>query len=89
MTKFNAYFLLIGDGSLFIPVEKADDFSYYLRCTLYILSFLTEIIHNVISLGAMKIFSLIENKAQLFSLFKRKVQYISRVPIKTDFFLFT
>ena len=87
MTKFNAYFLLIGDGSLFIPVEKADDFSYYLRCT-YFLSF-TEIIHNVISLGAMKIFSLIENKAQLFSLFKRKVQYISRVPIKTDFLLFT
>ena len=34
----------------------------------------TEIIHNVISLGAMKIFRLIENKAQLFSLFKRKVQ---------------
>ena len=66
MTKFDiTYFLLIGDGSFFILVEKADEFSYYLRCTYvstYILFFLTEIIHDVISLGAMKIISLIENK---------------------------
>jgi hypothetical protein len=27
----HTYFLLIGDGSLFIPVEKAHGFSYYLK----------------------------------------------------------
>ena len=35
MTKSITYFLLIGDGSLFYPVEKTDDFIYYLRCNFF------------------------------------------------------